>query len=140
MNPITEINNIPCEFKHLNNNQCAITFTLDSNIIPAFVALMQSLASLFTGLAWKQKTNLEQVRQRIKESEPERESYRQEYENTVCAIFNNYIEKGENPRVSLSLTISSVHSQYPNSSYDNVKNCLTKNKLLKKTGFYKQKR
>lgn len=140
MNAITEINNIPCDFRHLDDNQCAVTFTLPADIIPAFVALMQSLASLFTGLAWKQKTNLEQVRQRIKASEPERMQYKQDYENKVCAIFNDYVEKGENPRTALSLTASAMHPEYPNSCFDTVKNCLTKNKLLKKTGFYKQKR
>lgn len=136
---IQAIQNIPCEIKAVNADICSVTFTLPVTQINAFVLLMSSLTVMLRGLGWKVKTNNDLIHAKIKKDEPETVKFHQEYEEKVLTTYNDYINKGNTPRESLSLTVSYVAKLYPFSSFDIVKNCLSKNKMLKKTGFYKSR-
>lgn len=135
----SQIENLPCQIVSCSDGLATITFTMPENQIDGFVALLSSLSILFRGLGWKTKTNIEAIHQREKLAQPERESRLLAFEKSVCDTFIDYVSKSSNPREALSLTVSAVGYVYEFSSYEIVKNLLTKNKLLKKTGFYKSK-
>lgn len=139
MQSITNLENLPCEYSYINDKTCKITFTLNPEILPAFVLIMQSMTGLFRGLVWRGKTNIDAIHERVNESAPVIEAKRNIYDRKTCAYFNQYIEDGKNPKESLSLTVEKLKKEYGYASYDNVKYCLSKNKLLKKTGFYKSR-
>ena len=139
MNLYTDIENIPCQILSSNNGYSTISFTLPDVNVNAFVLLLTSLSSLFRGLGWKTKTNLDAIHERTAASKPFNDQRLLDYENAVVKTFADFIKKGEEPRAALSLTVSAVITQFEFSSFDNVKKCLTKNKLLKKTGFYKSR-
>lgn len=136
---INQIENIPCQVVPAGHGLATITFTLPEESINAFVALLTSLAGLFRGLGWKSKTNIDCIHERIEQKKPVVEALRLEYENAVISVYSDFLRKGETPRCALSLTASKIIEQYKFSSFDQVKNCLTKNKMLKKTGFYKSR-
>lgn len=136
---LNQIESIPCQVSCTGNGFATVTFTLPEENINGFVALLTSLASLFRGLGWKTKTNIDAIHARNKATESERNNRIQEFEDYVCLIFSDFAKTVNNPRECLSLTASRVHMKYDFSSYDIVKNCLSKNKLLKNTGFYKSR-
>ena len=136
---LQQLETLPCEVINCNQGLATISITLPSDQINGFVALLTSLAVLFRGLGWKTKTNIEAIHERENLKSADRNERLLAFESVVCESFQEYLKKGNTPREALSLTVSSVHTQYEFSSYDIVKNCLSKNKLLKKTGFYKNR-
>lgn len=131
-----QLEKIPCEVKHITGGLCSVTFTMPENQINAFVLMLTSLSNLFRGLGWRAKTNLDAIHERNQLKEPQRQARLELYEKETCAMYKEYINKGNTPRESLSLTVSQISNRFEFSSYDIVKTCLTKNKLLKNTGFY----
>jgi hypothetical protein len=132
------IQNLPCNIKHIDQHNCLVTFTLPIDHVNAFVAMLSGMAGLFRGLAWKAKTNIDAIHERNLQKQKDIDALIAAYELVVCEMFKNYVNAGEQPRTAFSLTVSNIKKDFINSSYDNVKRVLTKNKLLKKTGFYKQ--
>jgi hypothetical protein len=135
---INQIESLPCSVQ-VNSGLATITFTMPEENVNAFVALLSSLANLFRGLCWKTKTNIDAIHERINTTLEEREQRLKDYETCVADTFKTFLLNGISPKEALSRTIISVKEPYPFASYDNVKSCLTKNKLLKKTGFYKSR-
>ncbi len=136
---MTDIENLPSTVSFCENGFATITITLPEEHVNGFVALLTSLASLFRGLCWKQKTNIEGIHARNKLKEEEKKQVLQAFEDDVCRTFKDYTKTSSNCREAVSLTASSIIQKYEFSSYDIVRNCLTKNKLLKKTGYYKSR-
>lgn len=136
MNPLQVIEQTPCNVKYLQHDMCQVTFTIHQQDIQAFQLMFSSFATLFKNLAWKAKTNIHVIHQRIQENQSRTQTFIEEYENSVCCSFKDLCQENE-PRVAFSLLVSSIKEDYPNSSYDQCKQILTKHKLLKKTGFYK---
>jgi hypothetical protein len=137
MNALAAIESIPCEVKNVTADLVQVTFTLPACHINDFVMMLSSMTQLFRGLGWKAKTNRDGVLLRHAQREPEIAKRNEEYEKAVCDCFLKNIKRSETPREALSLTVSQIFQDYPFSSYDIVKNCLTRNKMLKKSGFYK---
>lgn len=133
------IENTNCKVEYLSNGYCSATFYIEERQINQFVAMMNGLTSLFRTLTWKAKTNDDLIHKHIAEKKTDHEKVILAFENDVCRLFQEYSEREQNSRLALSLTVSKIKIQYDFSSYDIVKNCLTKNKLLKKTGFYKSR-
>lgn len=136
----SDLENIPCEVKYLSTGLCSVTFVMPEHQINGFVLMLSSLAGLFRGLGWKAKTNIDSIHQRNESKKIEHDKLIARFESDTVETFRALVESGVSPRESLSLTVSRIHCQYEFSSYEIVKNCLTKNKCLKKTGFYKEKR
>ncbi len=139
MNPYQVAMSIPCEVKHIDTENVAITFVLPAAHINSFVLMLQSMAELFRGLGWKAKTNRDGIHLRTKENEAQIKDRNERYYKFVCDTFTDQLAKSKNAREALSLTVSLAIIDYPFSSYDIVKNCLSKNKLLKNTGYYKSR-
>lgn len=133
------INRIPHEVKVIDEETTSVTFILPSCAVKGFVMMFMCFADLFRSVDWKQRTHPKGIQLRNDKKRPEIEETIQRYENAVLSTFKTYCENGNTPRESLSLTVSKVSEHFPYSSYDMVKNCLSKNKMLKKTGFYKSR-
>lgn len=133
------IQNIPCEVNPINEEFCTLTFTLPTQYINDFMMVFSSLSNLMHGIRWKIKTNEKLIKERIAKKKPEIDAINERYENDLCLLYQKHFETEQNPRVALSLTVSEINKTYPFSCYDICKKLLTKNKLLKKTGFYKSR-
>lgn len=95
MTAITELENIPSEIHHLNNGNCSVTFYLPEEHINAFVLLLNSLAALFRGIVWKQKTNIDAIHARTTTQIANINERKEQYENAVCKLFVEYIKSGK---------------------------------------------
>lgn len=138
MRNLPQIEQLPCKVEYLPHDMCSITFTVHQADITAFQMMLGSLNILFRNLAFKAKTNIHAVHDRILKNQGKSEQYIEDYEKCVCQKFKEYCDV-TTPRESLQLTVPSVKELYPNTSLDQIKHILIKHKLLKKTGFYKQK-
>lgn len=136
---ITDIETIPAEIHSQNNGNASVTFFLPEEHINAFILLLNSLESLFRGIAWKQKTDIDAIHARTDSQIAKVNERNEEYKNAVCRLFVEFVTAGNTPREALSLTVSQIYEDYSFSNYEIVRNCLTKNKLLKKTGFYAER-
>lgn len=133
---ITEIQNIPTDVQILNDAYAIVSFTIPTDAIRPFMFMFQSLSGLMQNVAWKVKTNESLIHSRNEKQKSAIEERQVDYEKAVIETYKNYINQGNTPRESLSMTTSALNNHYSFSSYDNVKKMLTKNKLLKNTGFY----
>lgn len=139
MPEIMTVDDVPYDVKPLQDGLCAVTFILRSDYIQTFAIFLSSMTGLMGRVAWKYKSNPELSAQRIAAQQDAVDASIEQYRECVLAVFNNFLEEGESPREALSLTVSRVSEQYPQSSFDNVKKILTKAKLLKNTGYYKRR-
>jgi len=136
---LQKLETIPCNIAAIGPGISNVTFTLPDEEVHSFVLMLTGLAGLFKSVSFKQKCDIDAVHMRIEQQKAEVEQYQQEYENAVCAMYAEFYKREQDSRLAFSLTVLKIKNKYPNSSYDIVKNCLTKNKLLKKTGFYKNR-
>lgn len=139
MNSIASITRIPHEVKTIDAETVALTFYLPAASLNAFIMMFSCFADLFRGVAWKAKTNPKTIQIRNEAKQADIEKMTERYNAAVIKIFMQYIDKGNTARQAMSLTVSEVHKEFPFSSFDQVKNCLSKNKLLKNTGYYKSR-
>lgn len=136
---LQSIDQIPCKVEYLDCGDCAVTFNISEKDVIGFVTMLNGLTGLFRSLNWKAKTNIDSIRSRLYVQKTEQEKLVICFENDACRMYTDFFEREQNSRLALSLTVSKIKNQYDFSSYDIIKNCLTKNKLLKKTGFYKSR-
>ena len=139
MQKLIRISSIPYEVKPVDKETVALTLVMPIANVNAIVMMLSCFYDLFKGLSWKAKTNPATLSARAKEIHAESRDITAEYENAVVKMYVQYIDKNNTPRESLSLTASKISETYDFSSFDMVKSCLTKNKLLKNTGFYKSR-
>ena len=116
----------------------ALTVEMPQENVESMLLFISSMADLCRSL--NTKTRNSGVQARIAQTTPAREQHALQFANDTIAAFDGFIERNTPPREALSLTVSLIHQQYPSSSYDIVKQILTKSKRLKKTGFYKKER
>lgn len=133
------VSRIPHSVEVIDEETTSVTFVLPSCAAKGFIMMFMSFADLFRSVDWKQRMHPRGIQLRNEKKKPEIEEMAQRYENAVITTFKTYCDNGNTPRESLSLTVSKVHEHFPFSSYDMVKTCLSKNKMLKKTGFYKSR-
>jgi deoxyadenosine/deoxycytidine kinase len=133
---IQQIENIPCNVSYINNGLCSITFQIPQSDLSSFVAILSGLSGLFRSCSYKAKINDEIIHERIEKKQPDIEKRNREFEADCCKMYCDYLKREQNPWLAFSLTVSKIKTMYDFSSYDIVKKCLTKNKYLKKTGFY----
>lgn len=119
--------------------QVHITVDITEQQLASFRELSESITRLFSQLKWGEHVSIENVHARIAQNQSAVDAHFVNYERDVCDTFIDLLESGNSPRESLSLTVSEMADNYPQSSYDNVKKILTKNKLIKNTGFYSTK-
>lgn len=134
---LSQLENLPCKVDVEQSGLASVTFTLPEEQVTGFVAVLTSLSTLFRGVAWKTKTNNDSIHRRNLASLPERLNRIGEFEMCCEETFLSYLKNGDSPRECLSLTVSAVSSKFEFASYDIIKNVLTKKRLLKKTGYYK---
>lgn len=132
-----QIETLPCDVRQVQEGLFSVTFTMPENQIKHFVAILNSLTGLFQNMNWKAKTNMDAIHIRNAAAQIEHDKILEQYEKYTLLTYQTFVDAGNSSREALSLTVSKVHERYAFSSYDNIKKCLTKNKLLKNTGFYK---
>jgi len=136
---LQQIESMICEVKSVENGMATITLCMPQEFVSGFVALLASLAGLFRGLGWKIKTNIDAIHQREQVRLQGAASRMAKFDESVMQSYGDFILKGYSPKDSIKLTVKAVSYVYEFSSYDIVKNILSKNKLLKNTGFYSSK-
>ena len=132
-----DIATLPCRVVSSADGLTTLEITMPSHLINSFILLMQSLTGLFQSVSWKERSDPDGIMTREKKRLVDNETRIKAFEMSVLETFDSYIKKGDNPRAALSLTASAVKYVYEFSSYDIIKNILTKNKRLKNTGGYK---
>ncbi|MBT1071620.1 hypothetical protein [Pelotalea chapellei] len=139
MAPHHPISKLPCDVKMIESGLYSVTFIMPESQISPFVGILNSLTDLLQGLSWRVKTNIDGIHARNAVQQIKNDEILVEYEKHAVTVFQTLVNKGNSPRESLSMTVSKVHEKFPFSSFDSIKKILTKNKLLKNTGFYKSK-
>ncbi len=133
---LQNIENLPCKVEYINNGFCSVTFNIEESELNGFVLMLNGLSGLFRSLKWKSKINIDVIHANNEKKKEKQNEDMKHFENDVCKMYSELFIREQNSRVAFSLTVSKIKNQYAFSSYDIVKNCLTKNKYLKKTGFY----
>lgn len=136
---IAKMNQIPCNVEVLNDAYSIVSFTIPTDCIRSFVLMFESLSSLMKNVQWKIKTDDKLIHSRNEKKQQAIDDRVNEYNSRTIETFKTYLNQGVDAREAFSLTVSAMGKQYAFSSYDNIKNVLTKNKLLKNTGFYKSR-
>lgn len=135
----SEMENMPCHVEYLQDGVCSVTFTLPESQINAFVLMLTSLSSLFRGLGWKAKTNIDAIHERNVQRIESQNTLIKEFENATIDAFKKFSDSGYNAKEAVSLTVANIKLRYAFASYDIIKKCLIKNKSLKSTGYYKKR-
>lgn len=130
---------IPHTVEIIDENTSSVTFILPSASIRAFIAVILSFADLFRAVEWKQKIHPHAIATRNDSRLENIDAHVEKYETAVISTYKEYLSQGNTPRESLSLTATKIGDHFAFSSFDMVKNCLSKNKLLKNTGYYKSR-
>ena len=132
-------NKLPSTVKYVGNGVCDLTITLPEKQINNFLSFLESMGELIKGITWRAKNDIDSIHERIEQQRPEMEKNRKEFENAVCKTYQGFIDRGETPRAALSISVAYLKQRYEFSTFNDVNHILTHNKLLKKTGFYKNR-
>jgi hypothetical protein len=130
---------IPHKVDIIDPETSSVTFIIPAASVRAFVAVFSSFAELFRSVDWKQRTHPKAIAARNASRACEIDLHVEKYETAVISTYKEFLSQGNTPRESLSLTATKIGEHFVFSSYDMVKSCLQKNKLLKNTGFYKSR-
>jgi hypothetical protein len=135
-----QLETLPCTVKLSDSGLADITFTLPQDQISGFICLLSSLVIMFRNLRWKTKIDIDSIHAREALKTPDRNERLLAFETAVCERYMKYVSNGCDAREAFSCTLSSVQDDFEFAKWDHVRNILTKNKLLKKTGYYKDYR
>lgn len=139
MKESVSLDEVPFEVKPMKDGMCCLTFMVSADYVQSFALFLSSMTGLMGRIAWKYKSNPELSLQRMESQRDLMDNYVQEYTDYVVEYFQRCVSGGEPPRTAMSLTVSAAVERFPQSTYDKVKQILTKAKLLKNTGFYKKR-
>ncbi len=131
-------NTFPCHIEPTDRTgRVLLSFEMDTAELRPFITMLESLQNFFRFLNNKSKTAL--VTQRMPENKQKYVKYFDEYCTAVNDCFKQlrHVHPEQTAREHLSATARIVKDNYPNASYDSVKQILTKSGLLKLHGFYK---
>jgi hypothetical protein len=108
MNPLVTLGQTPCDVKYLPNNMCQVTFTIHQQEITMFQLIFETLSVVFKNLAWKAKTNIDAVHQRISDNQLKNDAIVFQYESEVVDMFKAQSQQTISPREAFSLTVSLI--------------------------------
>lgn len=130
-------NYFPYDVQPSTDGKVQLTIELDALHVRTFLQMLNSLSSFFTLINNKAKVALAYTRQ--EEITAAGAKYYAEYTASVIDTFKLLRrETGHEARPLISETLREIKRNYPNASYDSVKEILTKSGELKKNGFYKK--
>ena len=130
-------NHFPFNVEPANDGKVALTIEIEAIHVRAFLQMLDSLGDWFRIINNKAKVALAYTR--LPDNQEKAAKYYDEYCSFVVETFKQLRhEKDIAPRELLSATARYIKDIYPNSSYDSVKQILTKSGELKKSGFYQK--
>jgi hypothetical protein len=127
----------PFHVSPADQGKVMLTIEIDAIHVRSFVQMLDSLGDFFRIINNKAKVALAYTR--APECREQAAKYHEQYCSAVVTTFKELsAESTDSPRELLSATVRYIKQKYPNSSYDSVKQILTKSGDLKKNGFYKK--
>lgn len=127
----------PFNVSPADQGKVMLTIEIDAIHVRSFVQMLDSLGDFFRVINNKAKVALAYTR--APGCREEAVKYHDQYCSAVITTFKELsAESVDSPRELLSATARYIKDKYPNSSYDSVKQILTKSGDLKKNGFYKK--
>lgn len=130
-------NHFPFNVEPASNGKVSLTIEIEAIHVRAFLQMLDSLGDFFRIINNKAKVALAYTR--LPDNQENAAKYYDEYCSTVIDTFKQLRHENDKPaRELLSATARYIKDIYPNSSYDSVKQILTKSGELKKNGFYKK--
>jgi len=127
----------PFEVQPSSNGKVSLTIEIDAIHVRSFLQMLDSLSDWFRIINNKAKVALSYTR--LPDNQQKAAKYYDEYCSAVIDTFKQLRHGNDKPaRELLSATARYIKDIYPNSSYDSVKQILTKSGELKKNGFYKK--
>jgi len=125
----------PFNVEPASNGKVSLTIEIEAIHVRAFLQMLDSLGDWFRIINNKAKVAIAYTR--LPANQAKAAQYYDEYCSHVVDTFKQLRhEKDQPPRELLSATARIVKDSYPNSSYNAVKQILTKSGDLKKSGFY----
>ena len=130
-------NHFPFNVEPASNGKVSLTIEIDSIHVRAFLQMLDSLGDFFRIINNKAKVALAYTH--LPDNQEKAAKYYDEYCSAVVDTFKQLRRDNDKPaRELLSATARYIKDIYPNSSYNSVKQILTKSGDLKKNGFYKK--
>ncbi len=130
-------NHFPFDVQPAPDGKVSLTIEIEAVHVRCFLQMLNSLSSFFTVINSKARVALAYTRQ-----DQMRESGAKYYAEFTSAVIDTFKllrrETGQEARPLISATLKEIKRNYPNASYDSVKEILTKSGELKKNGFYKK--
>lgn len=128
----------PYDIQPTHDGKVSLTLEIDASHVRVFMTMLESLSDFFRVVNGKAKVAL--AYQKLPQNEASATKYYEEYKDTVIETYKQLShETSENPRKLISSTLQYVKQNYPNASYDSVRDILSKSGELKKKGFYQKK-
>ena len=130
-------NHFPHTVEPASNGKVSLTIEIEAIHVRSFLQMLDSLGDFFRIINNKAKVSLAYTR--LPDNQGKAARYYDEYCSSVIDTFKQLRHENDKPaRELLSATARYIKDIYPNSSYDSVKQILTKSGELKKNGFYKK--
>lgn len=130
-------NHFPYEVQPAPNGKVALTLEIEAIHVRTFLQMLESLSDFFRIINGKAKVALSY--QKLPATQERAAKYYDEFCSAVVDTFKQLRhETDKSARELIPITLQYVKQTYPNSSYDIVKQILTKSGELKKSGFYKK--
>ena len=127
----------PFDVQPTSGGKVSLTLEIEAIHVKTFLTMLESLSDFFRIINNKAKVSLAYTRSPDNQQKAAR--YYDEYCSAVIDTFKQLRHENDKPaRELLSATARYIKDIYPNSSYDSVKQILTKSGELKKNGFYKK--
>lgn len=130
-------NHFPFNVEPASDGKVFLTIEIDAIHVRAFLQMLDSLGDFFRIINNKAKVALAYTN--LPQNQEKAAKYYDEYCAAVVDTFKQLRHvKDQPPRELLSATARYIKDSYPNSSYNSVKQILTKSGDLKKSGFYEK--
>jgi hypothetical protein len=130
-------NHFPHTVQPADNGKVLLSIEIEAIHVRAFLQMLESLGDFFRIINNKAKVALSYTR--LPANQEKASKYYEEYCIAVIDTFKQLRHESDAPpRELLSATARYIKDIYPNSSYDSVKQILTKSGELKKSAFYKK--
>lgn len=130
-------NHFPFDVQPAPDGKVSLTIEIEAVHVRCFLQMLNSLSSFFTIINSKAKTALAYTR-----TDAIRNDGAKYYAELTSAVIDTFKllrrETGQHPRPLISETLREIKRNYPNASYDSVKEILTKSGELKKMDFTKK--
>lgn len=127
----------PFDVEPADDGKVTLSMQIEAIHVKTFLTMLESLAGLFRIVNNKAKVSLSYTR--LEKNLSSGQAYYQKYFEDVVNTFKILRRTSElTTRELISETLIEIKQLHPNSSYNSVKQILTKSGELKKNGYYKK--